>query len=108
MKWAATTLATQGAPGGGKKNNTVQVIGAALNSVTSLFNNSCDVNTVKFHQGRKTVMLARCRHISVISVSYQCRQINLALCHTRRDIKAGEEVSDFYGQHYFQAEKSLP
>ena len=69
MKWAATTLATQGAPGGGKKNNTVQVIGAALNSVTSLFNNSCDVNTVKFHQGRKTVMLARCRHISVISVS---------------------------------------
>jgi len=56
----------------------IQVIGAALNSVTSLFNNSCDVNTVKFHQGRKTVMLAR------------------------RDIKAGEEVSDFYGQHYFQ------
>ena len=37
----------------------MQVIGAALNSVTSLFNNSCDVNTVKFHQGRKTVMLAR-------------------------------------------------
>ena len=36
-----------------------KVIGAALNSVTSLFNNSCDVNTVKFHQGRKTIMLAR-------------------------------------------------
>ena len=40
-------------------SNMMQVIGAALNSVTSLFNNSCDVNTVKFHQGRKTVMLAR-------------------------------------------------
>jgi len=60
----------------------IEVIGAALNSVTSLFNNSCDVNTVKFHQGRKTIMLAR------------------------RDIKAGEEVSDFYGQHYFQAPRS--
>ena len=36
-----------------------KVIGASLNSVTSLFNNSCDVNTVKFHQGRKTIMLAR-------------------------------------------------
>ena len=39
--------------------STSKVIGAALNSVTSLFNNSCDVNTVKFHQGRKTIMLAR-------------------------------------------------
>ena len=28
----------------------VNVIAAALNGVTSLFNNSCDVNTVKFHQ----------------------------------------------------------
>ena len=26
---------------------------------------------------------------------------------TRRDIKAGEEVSDFYGQHYFQAINSI-
>ena len=73
----------------------MQVIGAALNSVTSLFNNSCDVNTVKFHQGRKTVMLARFQtHI----------ESNLSdNLHTRRDITAGEEVSDFYGQHYFQA-----
>ena len=36
-----------------------QVIGSALNSITSLFNNGCDVNTVKFHRGRQTVMLAR-------------------------------------------------
>ena len=28
----------------------IKVIGAALNGVASLFNNSCDVNTVKFHQ----------------------------------------------------------
>ena len=35
------------------------MIGAALNSVASLFNNSCDVNTVKYHRGRHTVMLAR-------------------------------------------------
>ena len=49
-------------------SNMMQVIGAALNSVTSLFNNSCDVNTVKFHQGRKTVMLARSGHI-VINLS---------------------------------------
>ena len=28
----------------------INIIGAALNGVTSLFNNSCDVNTVKFHQ----------------------------------------------------------
>ena len=28
----------------------IHVIGAALNGVASLFNNSCDVNTVKFHQ----------------------------------------------------------
>ena len=76
-------------------NEMMQVIGAALNSVTSLFNNSCDVNTVKFHQGRKTVMLARFQtHI----------ESNLSdNLHTRRDITAGEEVSDFYGQHYFQA-----
>ena len=26
---------------------------------------------------------------------------------TRRDIKAGDEVSDFYGQHYFQAINSI-
>ena len=44
--------------------STSKVIGAALNSVTSLFNNSCDVNTVKFHQGRKTIMLARCFSLS--------------------------------------------
>ena len=28
----------------------INVIGGALNGVASLFNNSCDVNTVKFHQ----------------------------------------------------------
>ena len=91
MKWAATTLATQGAPGGGKKNNTVQVIGAALNSVTSLFNNSCDVNTVKFHQGRKTVMLARCRHISVISVSYQCHISVISVSSNQSDTLSHQE-----------------
>jgi len=60
----------------------VNVIAAALNGVTSLFNNSCDVNTVKFHQDNKTIMIAK------------------------RNIRAGEEVSDFYGVHYFQSCKS--
>ena len=50
--------------------STSKVIGAALNSVTSLFNNSCDVNTVKFHQGRKTIMLARCFSLSQHTVSH--------------------------------------
>ena len=54
----------------------VAVIGAALNTVSSLFNNSCDVNTVKFHRGRQTILLARrniaageqvCPHIAGLS-----------------------------------------
>ena len=57
----------------------ISVIGAALNSITSMFNNSCDVNTIKYHQGNKTIMMAK------------------------RNIKAGEEVTDFYGQHFFQS-----
>ena len=77
-----------------------KVIGASLNSVTSLFNNSCDVNTVKFHQGRKTIMLAR------YFLSHTRNRMKSQLT-TRRDIKAGEEVSDFYGQHYFQAINSI-
>ena len=59
----------------------LSVIGAALNSITSLFNNSCDVNTIKYHQGNTTIMMAK------------------------RNIKAGEEVCDFYGQHFFQSSK---
>ena len=31
-------------------DSVITVIGGALNSISSLFNNSCDVNTVKFHQ----------------------------------------------------------
>ena len=30
----------------------ISVIGAALNGVASLFNNSCDVNTIKVHSVR--------------------------------------------------------
>ena len=60
-------------------NNVVAVIGSAVNRYTSLFNNSCDVNTIKFHQGKTTVLVAK------------------------RKIKAGEEVTDFYGVHFFNA-----
>ena len=59
----------------------ISVIGAAFNSVSSLFNNSCDVNTVKYHQGNNTTIIAK------------------------RNIKAGEEVTDFYGQHFFHSPK---
>ena len=56
----------------------ISVIGAALNGVCSLFNNSCDVNTLKYHAGTTETMLAR------------------------RNIRAGEEIADFYGEYYFQ------
>lgn len=59
----------------------ISVIGGALNSISSLFNNSCDVNTVKYHQGDQTVMIAR------------------------RKILVGEEVTDFYGTHFFQSSR---
>lgn len=62
-------------------DSVISVIGGALNSISSLFNNSCDVNTVKYHQGDQTVMMAK------------------------RRILAGEEVTDFYGTHYFQSSR---
>lgn len=59
----------------------VQVVGVAIYPRMSLFNNSCDVNTVKFQRGRQEVLVAR------------------------RGMEAGEEVTDFYGEHFFQADR---
>lgn len=59
----------------------VVVVGAAIYLKTSLFNNSCDVNTMKCHMGTLEIMKAK------------------------RDIKAGEEVSDFYGEYFFTSDK---
>ena len=59
----------------------INVVGVAIYPKISLFNNSCDVNTFKYHQGCQEIMVAR------------------------RDIREGEEVCDFYGEYYFQSRK---
>ena len=59
----------------------VHVVGVAIYPRISLFNNSCDVNTLKYHVGREEVLVAR------------------------RDIRAGEEVTDFYGEYFFQSSR---
>jgi len=59
----------------------IKVVGVAIYPKISLFNNSCDVNTLKYHQADHEVIVAR------------------------RDIKAGEEVTDFYGEYFFQSSK---
>ncbi len=56
-------------------------IGVALNASASALNNSCDVNTRKIHVGDATVIKAG------------------------RKITKGDEVADFYGQHYSQADR---
>jgi len=62
-------------------DSAVSVVGVGIFPTISLFNNCCDVNTLKFHQGHTETILAR------------------------RPIRAGEEVSDFYGEYYFQNRK---
>ena len=69
----------------------------ALNSISSLFNNSCDVNTVKYHQ---VIRLP-----SVIVRIILCLQGDQTVMIARRMILAGEEVTDFYGVHYFQSSR---
>ena len=59
----------------------VQVVGVAIYPKMSLFNNSCDVNTVKYQRDGQEVLVAK------------------------RDIREGEEVSDFYGEYFFQSDK---
>ena len=59
----------------------IQVVGVAIYPRMSLFNNCCDVNTVKYQQGKQEVLVAK------------------------RDIAEGEEISDFYGEHFFQSDK---
>ena len=65
------------------RDSVIKVVGVAIYPRISLFNNSCDVNTFKYHSGSREVMLAR------------------------RDIRAGEEITDFYGEYYFQSSKLL-
>ena len=64
-------------------DSVIKVVGVAIYPRISLFNNSCDVNTFKYHSGSREVVVAR------------------------RDIKAGEEISDFYGEYFFQSSKLL-
>ena len=59
----------------------VEVVGVAIYPRMSLFNNCCDVNTVKYQQGKQEVLVAK------------------------RDIAEGEEISDFYGEHFFESDK---
>ena len=59
----------------------VEPIGCALNASNSMLNNSCDVNTYKYHVGSATFVVAN------------------------RDVDKGEEVTDFYGQHYSRTER---
>ena len=58
-----------------------QVVGVGIYPILSLFNNCCDVNTLKYHEGRREVMRAR------------------------RPIKKGQEVQDFYGEYFFNNTK---
>ena len=70
----------------------------ALNSISSLFNNSCDVNTVKYHQ----VIILQSVMARIVLC---CLQGNQTVMIARRRILAGEEVTDFYGSHYFQSSR---
>ena len=65
------------------EDSVIRVVGVAIYPRISLFNNSCDVNTFKYHLGNQEVMVAR------------------------RDIRAGEEITDFYGEYFFQTSKLL-
>ena len=65
------------------EESVIRVVGVAIYPRISLFNNSCDVNTFKYHRGNREVIVAR------------------------RDIRAGEEITDFYGEYYFQTSKLL-
>ena len=58
------------------EESVIRVVGVAIYPRISLFNNSCDVNTFKYHLGSQEVMVAR------------------------RDIRAGEEITDFYGEYF--------
>jgi len=60
----------------------VKVIGAGIYPNISLFNNSCDVNTMKAHKSGTTEIIT-----------------------AKRKIQAGEEISDFYGENYFLSDK---
>ena len=62
-------------------DSAVSVVGVGIYPTISLFNNCCDVNTFKYHVGSREVVMAR------------------------RDIKAGEEISDFYGEYFFNSSK---
>jgi len=64
-----------------EESRMVVVIGAAVYLRSSLFNNSCDVNSMKSNKGTTEVLRAK------------------------RKIRAGEEVSDFYGEYFFLADK---
>lgn len=66
---------------GSDTSKLMSVIGAAIYLNISLFNNSCDVNTMKYHSGGMEVLEAK------------------------RPIRAGEEVSYFYGEYYFLSDK---
>ena len=65
------------------EESVIKVVGVAIYPRISLFNNSCDVNTFKYHLGNREVMVAR------------------------RDIRAGEEITDFYGEYFFQTSRLL-
>jgi len=63
------------------EDSSIKVVGVAIYPKISLFNNSCNVNTLKYHEANQEVIVAR------------------------RDIRKGEEVNDFYGEYFFQNSK---
>ena len=42
-------------------DHVIRVIGSALNGVASLFNNSCDVNTIKVHSVSSSIQNPECK-----------------------------------------------